>query len=258
MKKDNTEFKSSLGPELEAYLCFRKSQGHNAGKERHIFQALDSYLHECRLYKEKNVLLPEVVEGWIESLPESLNVNSRNLYVSHYTMLARYLRSKGTEAFIPARSLPDMTYVPYIFSKEELFSLVAAGDRRFEAAIREPLKRNAACFSILIRMLTGCGFRINELLNLKTMDIDFEQRLVIVRNAKGKKVDPVPPPAGILSKVIFRMVVGSVQTVIGYQTIVCHTFLAQGCGCFEGVKIHFTCYTDARYIYIYSISYVMF
>lgn len=192
MKKDNTEFKSSLGSELEAYLSFRKSQGHNAGKERHIFQTLDSYLQECQIYKETPILLPEVVDGWIQSLPESLNVNSRNLYVSHYTMFARYRRSKGTEAFIPERSLPDMTYVPYIFSKEELFALIAAADRRFEAAAREPLKRNSACFLILIRMLVGCGFRINELLNLKTMDVDFGQRLVIVRNAKGKKDRIVP------------------------------------------------------------------
>jgi len=39
------------------------------------------------------------------------------------------------------------------------------------------MKRNAACFLILIRMLSGCGFRINELLNLKTMDIDFHIHL---------------------------------------------------------------------------------
>lgn len=192
MKKDDTAFKSSLGAELEAYLCFRKNQGHNAGKERHIFQTLDSYLQECQIYKENLVLLPEVVEGWIEELPGTLNVNSRNLYVSHYTMFARYLRSKGTDAFIPERSLPDMTYTPYIFSKDELFSLVAAADKRFETATREPLKRNAACFSILIRMIVGCGFRINELLDLKTEDVDLKQRFVIVRNAKGKKDRIVP------------------------------------------------------------------
>ena len=45
---------------------------------------------------------------------------------------------------------------------EELFSLGAAADRRFETSTKEPLIRNTACFLILIRMLAGCGFRINE------------------------------------------------------------------------------------------------
>lgn len=192
MKKEDNSFKSSLRTELEAYLRFRDSQGHNARKERHVFQLLDGYLQECQLYREEPVLLPEVVEGWIATLPKTLNVNSRNLYVSHFAMFAKYLRSKGTDAFIPERALPDMTYAPYIFSKEELFSLIAAADRRFEAAAREPSKRNAACFSILIRLLVGCGFRINELLKLKTVDVDIAQRLVVVRNAKGKKDRIVP------------------------------------------------------------------
>ena len=192
MQNKDTSFRSTLETELETYLCIRNSQGHNAGKERHVFQSLDSYLQECKLYKEKPVLVSEVVEGWIESLSETLNVNSRNLYVSYYTMFARYLRSKGTDAFIPEKSLPDMTYVPYIFSKEDLYSLIRAADRRFAEAVREPLKRNAACFLILLRMLVGCGFRINELLSLRTQDVDIEQCLVIVRNAKGRKDRIVP------------------------------------------------------------------
>ena len=215
MKKEDLEFKSILKTELESYLCFRKNQGHNARKERHIFQLLDCYLQECQLYQEEIVLLPEVVEGWIETLPKTLSVNSKNLFISHYTMFARYLRSKGTDAFIPERSLPDMTYIPFIFSKDEMFSLVAAADRRFESTIREPLRRNTACFLILIRMLVGCGFRINELLNLKTVDVDLSQRFVIIRNAKGKK-DRIVPFHDTLADTLHLYIDSGIPQINGY------------------------------------------
>lgn len=192
MKKAiDRDFKSTLKYELEAYLELRKCQGHNDRKERAIFLTLDRYIHDSQVVENEIRLIPDIIEGWLDSLPAELGVNSRNLYVSHYTQFARYLLSKGMYAFIPERSLPDMTYTPYIFSEEELYLLVMAADKRVETASPK-IKYSVACFSILLRMLTGCGFRINELLNLKTSDVDSMQRVITVRNAKGKKDRIVP------------------------------------------------------------------
>ena len=214
MSDNEKKFKSVLRTEIEAYLMFRKSQGHNEQKERIIFLTLDRFIQGTPKSSDEVNLSPEIIAGWLRSLPEQLGVNSRNLYISHYTQFARYLRSKGTDAFIPERSLPDLSYVPYIFSKEELDAMVMAADKRLDAA-RSPMDRNRACFSVLLRMLAGCGFRINELLNLKTSDVDLSHRLVTVRNSKGKK-DRIVPVHDTLMDTLLAYVSSGIPQTEGY------------------------------------------
>ena len=193
-------FRSNLKEELEEYLKFRDSQGHNSRKERGVFLTLDKYVQESHISMKDKSLTSSVIEGWLKSLPPSLGVNSRNLYISHYTQFAIYLRSKGVDAFIPEKSLPDKTYAPYIFPKEELDRLVVIADKRVDSTFSY-VKRNAVCFSILLRMLIGCGFRINELLNLKTSDVDMLRQVITIRNAKGNK-DRIVPVHETLAEVL--------------------------------------------------------
>ena len=116
MKNTLKAFRNNLKEEFDAYLQFRDSQGHNSRKERIVFLTLDRYIQESHISTEDKSLASSVIEGWLKSLPSSLGVNSRNLYISHYTQFAMYLRSKGVDAFILEKSLPDKTYAPYIFS----------------------------------------------------------------------------------------------------------------------------------------------
>lgn len=214
MKTNEKSFKSHMAVEMENYLHLRNSQGHNAQKERTIFLTLDKYIQQVQPIATEIRLTSSLIEGWLKTLPETLGVNSRNLYISYYTQFARYLRSKGTDAFIPEKSLPDMTYVPYIFSKEELDLLVMEADKRATATVSST-KHNAVCFSILLRMLMGCGFRINELLNLKTADVDLSRCVVIIRNGKGKK-DRIVPLHETIAKVLLVYANSGIPQQEGY------------------------------------------
>lgn len=69
--------------------------------------------------------------------------------------------------------------------------MIDAADKRVET-LKSSRKHNAACFSVLLRMLIGCGFRINELLNLKTSDVDLNNGIITVKNAKGNNDRIVP------------------------------------------------------------------
>lgn len=40
---------------------------------------------------------------------------------------------------------------------------------------------------LIIKLLYGCGLRVNEIINLKKEDINFEENLIKIRLAKGKK-----------------------------------------------------------------------
>jgi len=52
---------------------------------------------------------------------------------------------------------------------------------------------------LIIKLLYGCGFRVSELVNLKKEDLNFEEELIHIRLAKGKKDRFVKIPDSIKS-----------------------------------------------------------
>ena len=114
------EYASIFAPEFVGYLALRESQGHQHTRERHYFKTLDQYLQAENLAVK--VLAPVTVEGWLRSLPDNMSVNTKIVYISHYTQFARYLETLGIDAFIPERPVDDKSYTPYTFSSEEISS----------------------------------------------------------------------------------------------------------------------------------------
>lgn len=193
-----TAFKSCLKEKLDTYLELRESQGHKALKERHIFISLDKHLQDAKFNEQK--LPAYIIDSWLSSLPEKLNVNTVNVYISHYIQFARYLQSLGYTAFIPEKSIGNKSYVPYIFHDEELLSLVNSADDML-ASTSEKQRHNAACFTVMLRMFIGCGFRLNEIRLLKTKDVDIDHGIILINNAKGNK-DRIVPMHDSLTKIL--------------------------------------------------------
>lgn len=182
-------FESCLKKKLNSYMELRESQGHKASKVRHIFSSLDKYLKKTGFNGQS--LPPGIIDGWIASLPEELNVNTINVYISTYIQFAKYLQSSGCGAFIPEKTIGNRNYSPYIFHEDELPALIQAADNMVISA-PEKYRHNAACFSVMLRMYIGCGFRLNEVRLLKTEDADLEYGIIHVRDAKGNKDRLVP------------------------------------------------------------------
>ena len=188
MKKEIV-FKSTLKQEIKDFLELRESQGHDIRKERYILITLDQYLDSCA-YVNKN-LNAETTEGWLASLPHEMSVNTKIVYISHYAQFAKFLTSLGYQAFVPERPVDNRHYVPYIFTREELDKLVMAADETFTVINRNG-RHGAVCFSIILRMLIGCGFRLNEVLLLNTNDINLDNAVILIKSAKGNKDRLVP------------------------------------------------------------------
>lgn len=182
-------FESCLKKKLDSYMELRESQGYQTSKVRHIFISLDKYLQEAGFNSQS--LPPDIIDGWIASLPEELNVNTVNIYISTYIQFAKYLQSSGCSAFIPEKTIGNKNYSPYIFHEDELLALIQAADDMVISG-SEKYRHNAACFSVMLRMYIGCGFRLNEVRLLKTKDVDLEYGIIHVRNAKGNRDRLVP------------------------------------------------------------------
>jgi integrase/recombinase XerD len=63
--------------------------------------------------------------------------------------------------------------IPVVLSKDEIRKLL-------DSAINKKSK-------LMISLMYACGFRVSELINLKLEDLDFEEKIGHVRQAKGKK-----------------------------------------------------------------------
>ena len=163
--KNNVWFESCLKEKLNSYMELRESQGHQTSKIRHIFISLDKYLQ--KVGPNVQSLPPAIIDGWIASLPEKLSINTVNIYISAYIQFAKYLRSLRYDAFIPEKAISSKNYSPYIFHEDDLAALIQASDILVFSA-SEKHRHNAACFSVMLRMYIGCGFRLNEIRLLKT------------------------------------------------------------------------------------------
>lgn len=63
--------------------------------------------------------------------------------------------------------------IPAVLTKEEVRRLIEATSTKKSR--------------LIISLIYACGFRVSELINLKIQDLDFEERIGYVKQAKGKK-----------------------------------------------------------------------
>ena len=197
MKKEYV-YESCLKTEIKSFLKLRESQGHTGCKEDYILYTLDQYLANAD--KSDKNLGEDEVYGWLETFSDKMSVNTKIVYASHYRQFAVYLSSLGHSAFIPERPMEDKGYVPYIYTPEELDAIIHAADD-IVMNVRHFARRSAVCFSVIIRILIGCGLRHGEVLKLKSTDVNVVAGTIMIRNAKGNK-DRVIPIHESLSKVL--------------------------------------------------------
>ena len=105
--------------------------------------------------------------------------------------LARWFHRRGVDAYVlPAGTLPKPArYVPHIYSDRELAALFAATDRcRYCPEV--PFRH--LVMPVLFRTIYACGLRCSEARLLRVADVDIENGVLQIRDAKGGKDRQVP------------------------------------------------------------------
>lgn len=189
-------FDGALKQEFSDYLRLKPYTEETKRKVRYTLYTLDSYIKKSQ-YPTKN-LTPDIIEGWLYSLPTEMSINTKAVYISYYRQFAEYLVSLGYTAFIPEQPISDKSYLPYIFSQNELSAIIKAADKTIITANAYG-KHSAVCFAVIIRLLIGCGFRLNEVLSLKTSDVDLKTGIITVKNAKKDRDRLVPIHSSLLA-----------------------------------------------------------
>lgn len=185
----NYLYSSVLKDEILRFLKVRVRQGFG-DKNVYIIQSLDQYLagHNIR---EKE-LSPIVVDGWLSESSQSICDGTLEHYVSCAIGFGKFLNSLGYSAFIPEYQSYTESYIPYIFSSDEITAIFNAADNMDFGSERSRFQ-----FPMFLRLLYGCGLRHGEALNLRLGDVDLENGIIMLSNAKGNRDRLVPMDAGL-------------------------------------------------------------
>ena len=189
MSDKTVTFKSIIGQLITGYIEEMRAVGYKYIKGASLLKQFDTLAAKKHLHEKK--LPKELVFSWTSKRPNETD-STRSERISIMRGLAKYMVRLGYKAYIyPAAAVTiyRYSYIPYIFSKEELKSIFTICDN-YPISSYSPNRH--LILPLLFRMLYGCGLRISEALNLKLGDIDLKQGTLFIRDTKFKKERIVP------------------------------------------------------------------
>jgi len=186
------EFFSMLKDEMQDFVQLRASRGLRDYKSLYILESLDKHLIKLEVTEKR--LTPALIDGWLAEHSEKLRVNTILSFVNFYAPFARHLNVLGIPAFIPERPIQQRSYVPHIFSQQEIQEIFRVADE-MKGRISSAVSRIQ--IPMLLRLLYGSGLRLGEALRLRLSDFDTENGVLHVMNAKGNMDRLVPLESGL-------------------------------------------------------------
>jgi integrase len=164
-------FSSGFAPEMNAYLNLLASAGRYTAKIQSSLTSLDKYLTTTS--NRDRFLTADTISKWLIRMDVSKKTKAGCL--SNIKGFAKHLKSLGFNAECPESPKLDSGYVPYIFSNEELERIFAAADDFRNSKLAT---RSSILFPFLLRILSGCGLRLGEVLALRWEDVNLEYGII--------------------------------------------------------------------------------
>lgn len=188
-EKEMAGFDGLYGDTCIAFIEYRRSLGYKyEGRIVRAIRELNRYLNEHAADDTIN-LTKELVLGFAAK-KDGEQPMTQMRREALLRQLAAYLNSIGVPAYVlPEHQHEKCSFVPYIFTREQICSLLKAADS-LPYAYRSPNMYNV--YPFLIRLLYCCGLRISEALSLKISDIDFSDKVITVRQSKYNNTRLVP------------------------------------------------------------------
>ena len=182
------KFESIFADEINRFLMIRKqivSTDTYLG-DASILGEFDKFLVENKLNKKS--IDETIVNKWISNL----SCKQRSITRKYFALKKwlEYLRKYGFLVYIPPIPRFKDDYSPYLFSEDEISKIFHAVDSMRMNSSKNPYLRFE--FAMLLRLLAGCGMRLNEALQLKMVDINLKTGVITLKKTKKNKQRQVP------------------------------------------------------------------
>lgn len=174
--------KSNFRKEIETFLSIRQL---SVGKSTYDADERNILLFEkyfIQNYEGKGCFDFENILHWQHEIYNERNSESKiqsvRLFLQYYSIIS------NEQVYIPRHGSKKSLFIPYIFSDDEFHKILDFVDNYKKQEYFE--------ISMILRLLYGCGLRLNEALTLKTSDYFIDEGLLFLKNTKFHKERIVP------------------------------------------------------------------
>lgn len=183
----------SQTPEISASAEMELAKMENLLNARHYSKCTTKcYLKWLRLFFEtdtasSSVLSQNRINRFLTNLAVKRNVSAstQNQALAALLFYFRFVKLENSLNLSSVLHAKQTTRIPVVFSRTEVSKVIQylTGDKR-----------------LATELLYGTGMRLNELLSLRILDIDFERNEITVRHGKGNKDRRVMLPQLLIPK----------------------------------------------------------
>ncbi len=192
MLKLNSVFSSHL----KDFYEYKQLCGYKYNREKSVINQFDKYYLSLNIDELK--LTREIIEPFLY-LKENSRISTQHWKASVLRQFIIYALNNDIvdHAYhIPKISLKgEEAFVPYIFSKDELINII----KYISEYKNKRIPGSFGCFinttnsvTIVFKILISTGLRLNEALSLKKENIDFDNLLFVIKEAKNNNQRIVP------------------------------------------------------------------
>jgi integrase len=172
---------------LTEYIELNRSVGKKYNCDADCLEQFDKWCQKEGI--KGSVLTRSVYERWREKRANESPATLR-IRIDTLNRATVFLRKSGYCDFTPHPApRTKNSYIPHIFSQEELRQFFSATDA-IKSRRAYPLGHRV--FPLIFKMIYCCGLRMSEAINLRPRDVDIENGVLTVLNAKHNKDRLIP------------------------------------------------------------------
>lgn len=186
----NYTYNSVFAPFFQNFLKLKETMGFKTAKFEYVFKELDLFFQRESVIKP--VITKSLVTRWREG---KLNESERTLYDkwSIISQFSRYMCHIGYPCYVPhmpKNNHSHSSYIPYIFTHEQMEALFRASDELVMSS--NNMKSKMFSIPALIRLLYSTGMRKSEAISLINSDVDLQKDLILIRQTKNRRQRIIP------------------------------------------------------------------
>lgn len=181
---------SPLAPLMAQFVQEKRACGYRYNECASSLRRFDAYL--CRQGLLQVELPKAVTSQWLAKQPHEAGKTQR-VRINMVRQFALYMNRLGLPADVPdqgASEKQSKSFLARVLTHDEVRRLLDAADR-IEPRASTHLRH--LVFPELLRVLYGCGLRLEEALSLRMRDVDLIQGVLRINDTKFRKDRLVPP-----------------------------------------------------------------
>ncbi len=187
------QFQSILREEFNEFLQYRINCGYSMAKPIYVLKMFDRHLvskdYQC---KELN---SQIVMSFLQLRENERlsNLRNRSSTIQGFLKYLKHVKGYNTFTSIPTHHLNDNDeFIPYIYSDEEIAKILACA-KDYPHHPNATLPNIENIISCIFPMLYCTGMRAGEAIGLHVEDVDLNQQLIFIREAKNhnKRLLPI-------------------------------------------------------------------